>query len=184
MAALSFNLASGRFSPGGAMTGGEQNLRCPPAISLLVQRRARLPVFLVLLLLVLVLAVVFLAVELAPARDLRAGSFFRFVLATSLNFPSLIDSYMLREAPLREDLDLPPRLAVKAAPAAICCFFDFAGMDNSGAGAACSQLSEGKRLAIIGLFSGEPGWTGENTFVNSDRIGRPQKGLLGRISSA
>jgi hypothetical protein len=37
---------------------------------------------------------------------------------------------MLREAPRSDDLDLFPRLAANAAPAAICCFFDFAGMDS------------------------------------------------------
>jgi hypothetical protein len=35
---------------------------------------------------------------------------------------------MLLEAPLNFDLLVRPRLAAKAAPAAICCFFDFAGM--------------------------------------------------------
>jgi hypothetical protein len=36
---------------------------------------------------------------------------------------------MLFEAPLNEDLLVRPRLAAKAAPAAICCFLDFAGME-------------------------------------------------------
>lgn len=35
---------------------------------------------------------------------------------------------MLLEAPRKEDLLRRPRLADKAAPAAICCFLDFAGM--------------------------------------------------------
>jgi len=35
---------------------------------------------------------------------------------------------MLLEAPRREDRLRFPRLAARAAPAAICCFFDFAGM--------------------------------------------------------
>ncbi len=35
---------------------------------------------------------------------------------------------MLLDAPLRRDLDLPPRFAASAAPAAICCFLDFAGI--------------------------------------------------------
>jgi hypothetical protein len=39
-----------------------------------------------------------------------------------------MDLNMLLEAPLREDLLLFPRLAARAAPAAICCFFDFAGI--------------------------------------------------------
>jgi len=33
-----------------------------------------------------------------------------------------------REAPRNDDLEVFPRLAANAAPAAICCFFDFAGM--------------------------------------------------------
>jgi hypothetical protein len=40
----------------------------------------------------------------------------------------LMDSYMSREAPLSDDFARLPRFADKAAPAAICCFFDFAGM--------------------------------------------------------
>jgi hypothetical protein len=39
-----------------------------------------------------------------------------------------MDLSMDREAPLRLDLLVSPRLAANAAPAAICCFFDFAGM--------------------------------------------------------
>jgi len=38
---------------------------------------------------------------------------------------------MLLDAPLRDDLLRRPRFAAKAAPAAICCFFDFAGMTKS-----------------------------------------------------
>jgi hypothetical protein len=37
-----------------------------------------------------------------------------------------MDSTMLLDAPFRLDLDRSPRFAAKAAPAAICCFFDFA----------------------------------------------------------
>ena len=43
----------------------------------------------------------------------------------------LIDLYIPREAPLSEDLERLPRLAESAAPAAICCFFDFAGIQIS-----------------------------------------------------
>jgi hypothetical protein len=32
------------------------------------------------------------------------------------------------DAPFKLDLDFSPRLAANAAPAAICCFFDFAGI--------------------------------------------------------
>ena len=43
---------------------------------------------------------------------------------------SLIDSAICFDAPLRLDLLRSPRLAESAAPAAICCFFDFAGMSG------------------------------------------------------
>jgi len=39
-----------------------------------------------------------------------------------------IDLYMLLEAPFNEDLLRLPLLAANGAPAAICCFLDFAGM--------------------------------------------------------
>ena len=39
-----------------------------------------------------------------------------------------MDLNILLEAPRREDLRTRPRLAANAAPAAICCFFDFAGI--------------------------------------------------------
>jgi len=35
---------------------------------------------------------------------------------------------MLLDAPRSDDFDRFPRLAARAAPAAICCFFDFAGI--------------------------------------------------------
>jgi hypothetical protein len=41
-----------------------------------------------------------------------------------------MDLNMLFEAPRRDDLLLLPRLAARAAPAAICCFLDFAGMKH------------------------------------------------------
>ena len=58
------------------------------------------------------------------------GRFFRLVLAKSFNCFSLIDSAICFDAPLREDFFLSPRFAASAAPAAICCFFDFAGIFN------------------------------------------------------
>lgn len=39
-----------------------------------------------------------------------------------------MEEYMLLEAPRSELLDLLPRFAANAAPAAICCFLDFAGI--------------------------------------------------------
>src|SRR5215831_10221379 len=40
-------------------------------------------------------------------------------------------STISREAPLRLAFERSPRLAASAAPAAICCFFDLAGMTSS-----------------------------------------------------
>ena len=53
---------------------------------------------------------------------------FRLVLAILRGSALLIDPYMPLDAPLREDFFLSPFLAAKATPAAICCFFDFAGI--------------------------------------------------------
>ena len=63
----------------------------------------------------------------------------RFVLAILRSSALLIDLYMLREAPLSDDLDRLPRFAASAAPAAICCFFDFAGIQIGFA----SQMRDG-----------------------------------------
>src|SRR6266446_271544 len=58
----------------------------------------------------------------------RVGDFLRLVLATLRSSFRLIDLYMLLDAPRSDDFDRLPRLAASAAPAAICCFFDFAGI--------------------------------------------------------
>jgi hypothetical protein len=58
----------------------------------------------------------------------RVGRLLRLALAIRSSSGSLIDFTICREAPLSCDLGLSPRLAANAAPAAICCFFDFAGM--------------------------------------------------------
>ena len=55
---------------------------------------------------------------------------FRLVLAILRSSALLIDSYMPLDAPLREDFLRPLLLAANAAPAAICCFFDFAGIQS------------------------------------------------------
>jgi hypothetical protein len=78
------------------------------------------------------------AAELAPLLPLllafEAGAPFffgkvlRFVFARSRSFFSLMEFAMLREAPLSDPLEVSPRFAESAAPAAICCFFDFAGI--------------------------------------------------------
>jgi hypothetical protein len=54
----------------------------------------------------------------------------RLVLAILRSSFLVIDLYIPREAPLSEDLECWPRLAASAAPAAICCFFDFAGIQR------------------------------------------------------
>src|SRR5215472_2398820 len=59
------------------------------------------------------------------------GRLRRLVLANSRSCRSLIVSTISREAPLRLAFERPPRLAASAAPAAICCFFDLAGMKSS-----------------------------------------------------
>ena len=61
----------------------------------------------------------------------RVGLPFRLVLAILRSSALLIDSYMPLDAPLREDFLPFPLLAANAAPAAICCFFDFAGIQFS-----------------------------------------------------
>jgi hypothetical protein len=58
----------------------------------------------------------------------RVSNFLRLVLATFRSSFRLIDLYMLLDAPRSDDFDRFPRLAASAAPAAICCFFDFAGI--------------------------------------------------------
>jgi hypothetical protein len=58
----------------------------------------------------------------------RVGKFLRLVLATRRSSFRLIDLYMLLDAPRSDDFDRFPRLAASAAPAAICCFFDLAGI--------------------------------------------------------
>src|SRR5437763_15901069 len=56
------------------------------------------------------------------------GSPLRLVFAKSTNCCSLIEFTIWRDAPLRLAFDRSPRLAASAAPAAICCFFDLAGI--------------------------------------------------------
>ena len=58
----------------------------------------------------------------------RVGKFLRLVLATLRSSFRLIDLYMLLDAPRSDEVERFPRLAASAAPAAICCFFDFAGI--------------------------------------------------------
>ena len=62
---------------------------------------------------------------------LRVGFPLRFVFAIFRSSLSLIDFAIWRDAPLSDDFDLLPRFAASAAPAAICCFFDFAGIQNN-----------------------------------------------------
>src|SRR5436190_7662438 len=67
------------------------------------------------------------------------GSFFRLVPANSLSCFLLIDLAICLEGPLSDDVFLSPRFAARAAPAAICCFFDFAGiLDHRAPGGRCA----------------------------------------------
>jgi hypothetical protein len=59
---------------------------------------------------------------------LRVGFPLRFVFAILRSSLSLIDFAIWRDAPLSDDLERLPRFAASAVPAAICCFFDFAGI--------------------------------------------------------
>ena len=52
----------------------------------------------------------------------------RLVLAILRSSALLIDLYIAREAPFSDDTLRLRRFAASAAPAAICCFFDFAGI--------------------------------------------------------
>ena len=65
-----------------------------------------------------------------PQRFFRfvVGSFLRFVFANSRSCFSLIDLTICLDAPLSDFLERFPRFAASAAPAAICCFFDRAGI--------------------------------------------------------
>ena len=58
------------------------------------------------------------------------GRFLRFVPAKSFSCFLVIESAICLDAPLRLDFGRSPRLADNAAPAAICCFLDFAGMQD------------------------------------------------------
>ena len=66
--------------------------------------------------------------SVSPIHFFFVGSFLRLVLAKSLSCFSDMDSAICFDAPLRLDLLVSPRLAANAAPAAICCFLDFAGI--------------------------------------------------------
>jgi hypothetical protein len=63
-----------------------------------------------------------------PAYAFFVGSLLRLVFAKSLSCFSDINSAIFFDAPFRLDLSRSPRCAASAAPAAICCFFDFAGI--------------------------------------------------------
>jgi hypothetical protein len=58
------------------------------------------------------------------------GSFLRLVLAILRSSALLIDLYIPLDAPLSDFFGRLPRLAASAAPAAICCFLDFAGIQK------------------------------------------------------
>ena len=70
-------------------------------------------------------------VDFDRAFDTRSGLPLRFVEAILSSSFSLIDLYMLREAPLSLLLLVLPRFAERAAPAAFCCAPDFAGIAST-----------------------------------------------------
>jgi hypothetical protein len=71
----------------------------------------------------------FAALFFVPAADaFFVGSFFLFVFASFSSCFALIDFAICFEAPRSDPLDFLPRLADRAAPAAICCFLDLAGI--------------------------------------------------------
>jgi hypothetical protein len=73
-------------------------------------------------------AAVFRVVAFAFGFAFFVGNFFRLVEASSSSCFALIDDAMLLDAPLRDFFGVSPRFADKAAPAALCCFLDFAGI--------------------------------------------------------
>jgi hypothetical protein len=60
--------------------------------------------------------------------DTCSGLPLRLVEANSSNCFSLIEAYILLDAPLSWLTGVSPRLAARAAPAAFCCALDFAGI--------------------------------------------------------
>jgi hypothetical protein len=71
--------------------------------------------------------------RLAVFLLLRVGKRLRLLRAILRNSLSLIDEAIWRDAPLSDERERFPRLADNAAPAAICCFFDLAGMPEPSA---------------------------------------------------
>src|SRR3546814_18608608 len=65
-----------------------------------------------------------------PPGSTRTDTLFPYTTLFRSSF-SVIDFSMLFDAPLRSLLSVSPRLAERAAPAAFCCAFDFAGMSAS-----------------------------------------------------
>jgi hypothetical protein len=55
-----------------------------------------------------------------------------------------MDEAICRDAPFSDERDRSPRFADNAAPAAICCFFDLAGMAEPSAGRAKAQSASPK----------------------------------------
>jgi hypothetical protein len=63
--------------------------------------------------------------------DFLVGSFFCLVFAKSSSCFADMDLAISFDAPFKLDFGFSPRLAAKAEPAAICCFFDFAGIQSN-----------------------------------------------------
>jgi hypothetical protein len=67
----------------------------------------------------------------AQRASLCSGRPLRRVSANSSSWLSVIDSYIWREAPTSSLTGISPRLAARAAPAALCWAFDLAGIVHS-----------------------------------------------------
>jgi hypothetical protein len=66
----------------------------------------------------------------------------RFVFASFRNSLWLIELAILRDGSFSDDFERFPRLPASAAPAAICCFFDFAGTQKQFARHARNGLAQ------------------------------------------
>ena len=80
------------------------------------------------------------------------GNFLRLVLANSRNCFSLIDRAICLDGPFSDDFDRFPRLAARAAPAAICCFFDLEGIPYVRGCLRCRLLTNLPHLGVLSIF--------------------------------
>ena len=84
------------------------------------------------------------------------GSFLRLVFAKSSSCFSDIDLAICLDAPRRDDFFCLPRFAASAAPAAICCFLDRAGMCYMEVPGVPTGEGRGVGEVLSGLLDGPP----------------------------